>query len=107
MRENERGRSQDRPRSDVAVVLASRVDSTEQTVCLVIRSGGEVERVRRSRRAAVAEADAPEPVDRDRHARPAVELTGVREVARRRLGVGVDPSVAEVADEEVTAERTE
>src|SRR5215471_18103525 len=46
-------------------IVRRHLDPAEQPVLLVIRPGGEVERVRRARPAAVPEADAPETVDRD------------------------------------------
>ena len=74
---------------------------------LSIRSRREVERGRRTGGVAVAEADAPEPVDDDRRSSSVAQLAGLGEVPIRRLGECVDASVAEVADEEVAARLTE
>ena len=73
---------------------------------LLVRAGREEQRVRRAGGGAVAEADAPQPVDLDRPVvgalHDAVLLPAVLAIAER-----VDPAVPEVADQQVTAELAE
>src|SRR6202011_431765 len=73
-------------------------------ISLLVDSGGEEQGSGGSRLVAIAEGDAPKPVDDDRLfglvAQGAFELTRVDVV-------GVDPAVAEVADEEISPEVTE
>src|SRR2546429_1563104 len=80
------------------------LDPAEQPVRLVVRAGREVERVRRARTGPVAEAEAPETIDRHRFAVGRAQLTAVRERAVSLRRVRVDRPVAEVADEQVAAE---
>src|SRR5579862_3226531 len=84
------------------------VDRSEQPVVLTVRAGREVERVRRAVvRCAAAELEGPEAVDRDLAARGRLKRPGPPVGAVRLLLEGVDPPVAEVADEQVAAEGAE
>jgi hypothetical protein len=73
-------------------------------VALLVRAGREEERPGRPRVATVAEAERPPPVDRERLAVRTAQLAAVGELSVRELLVGVDLPVAEVAEEQVTAE---
>src|SRR6266566_4757979 len=77
---------------------------SEQPVGLVVQAGGEEQRVRARTRCRRGKAQSPESVDRDRAAAGTTELA--LELAAHRV-VGVDPAVAEVADEDVAAEGAE
>jgi hypothetical protein len=83
-----------------------RGDRPEQAVRLLVRAGREEQRVGRAGVGAVAEADAPQPVDLDRPVVGALHhpvlLPAVLALAER-----VDPAVPEIADEEVAAELAE
>src|SRR6266496_2649118 len=76
-----------------------RGDRSEQAVRFVVRARREEQRVRRAGVEAVAEADAPQPVDLDRRVvgalHNAVLLPAVLALAER-----VDPAVPEVADQQ-------
>src|SRR5205807_5725082 len=119
----------------VASVLLRGSDRSEETVHLVVRAGGEEERVRWSiRRRSEPELQRPEAVDRDllpvRPPQLSAELEAVRlllvvvlapavlAAVLGRLPVllalvlvlqreHVDPAVAEVADEQIAAEAAE
>src|SRR5206468_10548790 len=71
-----------------------------------VRSGGKEERRPRAGHGAVAEGDPPEAGQHDRPAVPAAELS-VERPAGPSPREDVDPSAAEVADEESAAERAE
>src|SRR5436190_18540780 len=86
--------------------LAGR-DRAEEPVRLVVRAGGEEEGVRVAVRAGVAELECPEAVDRELAPVRIPERAAVLEDPGADLGVGVDPAVAEVADEQVAAEAAE
>ena len=79
-----------------------RGDRAEQAVALFVGPGGEEERLGRSSRVVVPEAEGPEPV-RERLAIAAAKLAAMGEVPVRQLLVGVDVPVAEVADGPVEA----
>src|SRR2546425_3784637 len=73
----------------------------------VVRARGEVEVVRVARTGPVPEADTPEPVDSERLAVLPAKLALVLELAVLLRLEDVDPAVAEVADEQVTARLAE
>src|SRR5690348_2774667 len=70
----------------------------------MVEPGGEEQRVRAGAGCRRSEAQSPEPVDCDRAAARAAELT--LELAGHRV-VGIDAAVSEVADQNVAAERAE
>src|SRR3954449_4783069 len=78
-------------------------DLPEQAVGFVLRTGGEQQFVRLCR-VAVAEAQRPQPVDDDR---VSVAVAQLAETPTGHRVEGVDATVAEVADEQGTAEPTE
>src|SRR5260370_17861242 len=80
------------------------LDGAEQPVCFVVPAGGEEQRGRVAGQAAVAEGQAPQPVDGDRV--PGWVLQLAEERAGRRVE-GADPAVAEVAHQQVIAEGAE
>src|SRR3954469_23161838 len=77
-----------------------RGDRPEEAVGLVVRTRGEIERVRGSGTGAVPEADSPETVDRDRPVVDALHDAVRLPAILGRPAEGVDPAVAEVSDEE-------
>src|SRR4029079_742432 len=79
------------------------IDPSEQTVTLFVRTRGEVERVRLTGDVAAAELEGPEAVDHD-HLAEVHQLSHEREVREREA---VDLPVAEVAHEQLAAERAE
>ena len=85
-------------------------DRAEQAVRLIVRPGGEEQRVHRPCASAVAEAKRPKALDLQ--GRPAgtvqhAEVLILAVVKYIRRIVGVNAAVAEVADEQVVAEGTE
>src|SRR6266849_1510431 len=90
------------PAIALRATLGRRGDRAEQAVALAVGAGGEKERVG-ARGAAAAQRQGPQAVDRQRLAVAAVEL--VDEVPA--LVEGVDPAVAEIADQDVAAEAAE
>src|SRR4051812_13205424 len=80
-------------------------EGPEETVRLTIGARGEEQGVARSGLAVIAERQAPQTVDLEGFALGARELTGGREFVRSTLWEleGIDPAVAEVADQEVAA----
>src|SRR6187200_2777230 len=88
----------------LAVWLPVRNDRSEQAVCFVVEARREEQRVRACARRRGGKAESPQPVDHDRAAAGRAEMA--LELATRRV-VGVDPAVAEVADQDVAAERAE
>src|SRR6185295_1001878 len=78
----------------------------EDTVALVVGAGGEVQGRERPRTGAVPEADAPQAIDHQRVVVGGLEVAA-RLPCRARPREGVDPAVAEVADEEVATELAE
>src|SRR5579862_4379297 len=100
-----------RGRDAVAVVIqlieSSGSDRAEQTVLLAARSRSEVERRRRPGGGAVAELETPEPVDRDERAVAVAQLSLVHPLAAAAILIRGDAAVAEVADQQVTAEHAE
>src|SRR5919197_4069992 len=83
------------------------LDLSEEPVGLVVRPGGEEQRVRRPGVAAVAELERPEPVDDDRLAIGPSESSLELEAAIRLPLVRVDAPVAEVPHEQVAPELSE
>src|SRR6058998_3628245 len=80
---------------------SGRGDRAEEAVVLVVRAGGEEQRVHRTvRRRAVAELQRPQPVDRQRLPVGRAQLAAVLELPVRQLLVRVDLAVAEVPDEQ-------
>jgi hypothetical protein len=75
-------------------------------VRLVVRAGGEEELVRRAVRARVADGDRPQAVDHELLAGIVAERAAVREPLVG-LGIRIDLTVAEVADEQITREAPE
>src|SRR5262245_56565952 len=86
---------------------AGGLDASEEPVRSAAGAGGEVERVRRPGRAAVAERQAPQLLDLDHLAVRVLQRTAELPVAIRLLMVGVDRSVAEVADQQIATEGPE
>src|SRR4051812_29889141 len=81
-------------------------DRPVEPVRLVARPGEEVERRGRPGGRVVAERDPPQPRDGDRRAVRETQLALVDPTAVA-LGVGADPAVSEVADEQVAPEDRE
>src|SRR5262245_35512218 len=75
------------------------LDLAEVAVGLVVRTGGEVENVAAARCRVVAEADAPQSVDRD-GVIALLQTAGVMPIPGGVLAVRVDPAVAEVSNQE-------
>src|SRR5207248_7121366 len=92
------------PRPAATAGSASGGDLAEEPVGLVVRAGGEVQRLRVAVRAGVAELERPQPVDCDLVAVLVAEGAVLLEVAVRLLRERVDLAVAEVADQEVAAQ---
>src|SRR5436190_2016691 len=82
-------------------------DRPEEPMGLVVGSGREEQRARRSRAGAVAEADPPKAVDRDRPMVDALDHAVCLPAFVRAPFECVNPAVAEIADEEVAAELAE
>src|SRR4051794_5978749 len=101
-----RGRPGSSPRADDArarPLALPRPDRPVEPVRLAAGAGEEVERRGRAGGGVVAERDPPQPREGDRRAarEPQLPLVDPAVVA---LGVGADPTVAEVADEQVAPE---
>src|SRR3954471_21434797 len=95
------------PRRAGASVAGAHLDLPEVSVLLLVRPGGEIQHVQRPGRRTVAEADAPEAVDRDRVvviAQDAVWMKGAPAMVRAER---VDQAVSEIADQQTLAEFTE
>src|SRR5262245_7344386 len=92
-----------RPRAGASV---NEFDLAEVAVLFFVRSGREEESVLVAGISTVAEADSPEPVDRERVGAFA-EATRVMPLARRVVTEGVDFSVSEVAHDQTPAEPAE
>ena len=73
-------------------------------MCLIVWPAREVERIPVSTAAAVAERNSPQPVDHDGATVLVLELS---EISSRFRIVGVQLSIAKVADDQRIAERTE
>src|SRR5207244_2101178 len=83
-----------------------RGDQAEQSVILVVRTSREIEDVLQACSCAVPEADPPQPIDQNQTIIRALNhATSLPTIPNP--GQHVDPPVAEVADEQVTAELTE
>src|SRR4029078_137495 len=76
---------------------------TEETVHFIVRAGGEVERVGVARRYSVSKLDGPQTVDGDGPALFVAQRAGKVSVR----AIGVDAAIAEIADENVSAELAE
>src|SRR4051794_24127131 len=83
---------------------ADRDDAAEQTVALVVRTRGEEEGVRRTGGSVVAERERPQAVDRDEVAPGETQSRAEDErlAALSRRLEREDPTITEVADQEVT-----
>src|SRR2546428_8157887 len=88
----------------LVIRFRGRHEGAEEAVRLVVDSGGKEQGPGWARPVAVAEPDAPQPVDRD--GRPVCVLQRAFEVTRVNF-VCVDGAVSEVADQEISAEVTE
>src|SRR6266545_2276510 len=87
-------------------ILLRDFDLAEVAVLLVVRPRGEIESVGRAGAGAVAEANAPQPVD-DEVSVVAAQAATVTPFAFLVFAVGVDPAIAEVADEQTAPESAE
>src|SRR5215831_16799318 len=87
-----------------AVDLSVRCEGPEQAVLLVIRAGSEIHRIGLATIPAVADAEAPQPVDDDRLSAGIAQL--VDELSGRSI-VGVDMTVAEISDQQRAGEWSE
>src|SRR5262249_26771536 len=87
-----------------AVDLSVRCEGPEQAVLLVIRAGSEIHRIGLATIPAVADAEAPQPVDDDRLSAGIAQL--VDELSGRSI-VGVDMTVAEISDQQRACEWSE
>src|SRR5262249_52771481 len=105
-RQGTRGRVRPGP-GGPAAALPARRDASEDAVRPVARARGEVQRGRRTGKAAVAEREPPEAVDPDRPAAGEPEGTVRLPVSVGLPLVRVDLPVAEVADQQVAADAAE
>src|SRR6266446_2317117 len=80
------------------------LDAPEEPVRPAVGAGGEVQRVRRPGRAAVAERQGPQPVALERLAGRARHCTADLPAAVRLLMIRVDQPVAEVAHQQIATE---